>query len=43
MTKPATASEIGPEDEEAGSNQKNQGQASTAQTKHGKIQGLTKC
>ena len=38
----AIALEIGPEDEEAGSNQ-NQEHASTAQTKSRKIQGLTKC
>jgi len=35
------ASEIGPEDEEASSDQ-NHGQASTAQNKRRKIQGLTK-
>jgi len=34
--------EIGPEDEEAGSDQ-NQEQASTAKTKRWKIQGVNKC
>jgi len=38
----ASASEIGPQDEAAGSDQ-NQEQASTAQTKRWKIQDLTKC
>jgi len=38
----AAASEIGPDDEEAGSDQ-NQEQASTAQTKRRKIQGPTNC